>query len=445
MTAGAPSLRRIVAAPPVRIVHLGLGAFSRSHTAWYTGAAADAAQWGISAYTGSSRALADALTAQDGLFTVVERDPDGDRASVVESIVSARSGEEGEAVVAEIAAPSTAIVTLTITEVAYLLDERDRPDKADPVVAADDALLRAAISGFTIGDSLTPPASVLGRLLWAFELRRRSGAGGLAVVSCDNIPDNGGRLRRGILAWAWELSPALAAWIEEDVSFVSTSVDRITPRVSLEDARALSEEYGDRAPVVTEPFRDWVLSGEFPAGRPAWESAGARFVDDIEPWEARKLWLLNGAHTLLSALGQLRGHRTVAEAVADAECRAAVVAFWDEAQRHLPPQLAVCEYRAALMRRFENPRIAHELAQIAIDIPIKIRLRIVPVAERELEAGRPADGCAAAVGAWLAAADAGLVAGPGAETPTAIAVASLSAGFEVNERFVARVEALRRP
>lgn len=442
MTAATSPLRRTVPAPPVRIVHLGLGAFSRSHTAWYTGAAADAPEWGISAYTGRSRALADALTAQDGVFTLVERDADGDRAGVVESIVSARSGEEGAAVVAEIAAPSTAIVTLTITEVAYLLDEHDRPDTADPVVVADDALLRAAIGGEA--DAAIAPASALGRLLWALELRRRAGAGGLAVVPCDNIPDNGGRLRRGIRACAGELSPALASWIDDHVSFVSTSIDRITPRVDPEEARALSAEYGDLAPVVAEPFRDWVLSGDFPAGRPAWESAGARFVDDIEPWEARKLWLLNGAHTLLSALGRLRGHRTVAEAIADADCRAAVAAFWDEAQRHLPAELAVDDYRAALLRRFENPRIAHELAQIATDIATKVRLRIVPVAERELSAGRTAAGCAAAIGAWLAAADDGLVAGPVSDAPTASAVASVSTRLGEDERFVALVDARRR-
>lgn len=442
MSVATPSLRRTEPAPPVRIVHLGLGAFSRSHAAWYTGAASDASQWGISAYTGRSRALAEALTEQDGLFTVVERDVDGDRAVVVESIVSARSGEDGESIVAEIAAPSTAIVTLTITEVAYLLDGRDRPDTTDPVVAADDMILRTAIRGEAIAS--IAPSSVLGRLLWALELRRRRRAGGLAVVPCDNIPDNGGRLRRGILSWARELSPALASWIEQDVSFVSTSVDRITPRVGSEEASALLEEYGDRAPVVTEPFRDWVLSGDFPAGRPAWESVGARFVSDIEPWEARKLWLLNGAHTLLSALGRLREHRTVAEAIADSECRHAVTAFWDEAQRHLPEELAVDDYRAALLRRFENPRIVHELAQIATDIPTKIRLRIVPVAERELAAGRLAAGCAVGIGVWLAAADAGLVAGPAADTPTGSAVASLSALLGADERFIATVDARRR-
>lgn len=381
-------LDRTRPAPPVRIVHLGLGAFSRSHTAWYTHAADDAADWGIAAYTGSSTRLPRALAAQDGVFTLVERDADGDRAELIESVVRAHTGGDVEAMSDDIAAPETAVVTLTMTEAAYDLD------LDDPRRAAD----MAALAGGP-GAQVTGP----GRILAGLEARRRAGSGPLTLLSCDNLPDNGHRLEGALIGWARELPDGLAEWIAENVAFASSSVDRITPSIGEDELSALSSRYDDRAPVVAEPFRDWVISGEFPAGRPRWESAGARFVDDLAPWEARKLWLLNGAHTLLASLGPLRGHETVAEAIADPACREAVDALWDEAERNLPSDLDIPNYRASLLRRFANPRIVHELRQIARDTPLKLGVRVVPVALRELAEGRSAAACASAFAAWLAA------------------------------------------
>ncbi|CAH0192915.1 Polyol:NADP oxidoreductase [Microbacterium oxydans] len=383
---------RTTAAPPVRIVHLGLGAFHRSHEAWYTARAADAAQWGIAAYSGRSSALAEALNAQDGLYTLVVRSQEDDRAERVDSIVRAHGGSELQRFLADVAAATTAIVSLTITEAAYSRDETD----------TDAAALRALAEGAE--PSAVEPRTALGRVVVGLEARRRARGGPLALVSCDNLPDNGGVLRDAIESLAASM-PELRDWIGDTVSFVSSSVDRITPRLSDEEAAALSERYGDRAPVVTEPFSDWVLSGEFPGGRPQWETAGARFTDDLEPWEARKLWLLNGAHTLLASLGRLRGHRTVSEAIVDVECLRAVEAYWDEAGRHLPVDLAVREYRSALLDRFRNPRIRHLLAQIALDADTKMRVRIAPVAERERSAGRSAEACATVVAAWIAVDD----------------------------------------
>jgi fructuronate reductase len=157
----------------------------------------------------------------------------------------------------------------------------------------------------------------------------------------------------------------------------------------------------DHIPVVTEPFSDWVLEGEFPAGPPDWGSAGARFVDDIAPWELRKLWLLNGAHTLMAAIGHLRGMSTVDQVVRDPDGRDLIITWWDEACRHLPDDLDLDRYRDELLVRFTNPRIAHQLAQIAQDALSKLRIRIVPVALRELEAGRLPRGALTAVAAVL--------------------------------------------
>ncbi|MEV7692200.1 mannitol dehydrogenase family protein [Microbacterium sp. NPDC089189] len=444
--APAPRLRRRASPPPVRIVHLGLGAFSRSHTAWYTAAASDADQWGIAAYAGRRRELADALTEQDGLYALIERSAAGDSGRIVGSISRAHAGDDVAALVDDLAATTTAVVTLTITEAGYRLDALgDGPDLTDPAVMADLAEIERVIAGELEARDARPQTAP-GRLILGLEERRRRVGGPLAIVSCDNLPDNGGRLARGLAGWAEAASPALRRWIDTQAAFVSTSVDRITPAIADAERQALAAEYGDAVPVVAEPFHDWVLSGDFPAGRPRWESAGARFVDDLESWEARKLWLLNGAHTLLACLGSVRGHATVAQAIADPVCRTAVSGLWDEDERHLPRELDIPAYREALLARFENPRIEHRLAQIAQDTRTKLRLRIAPVAERERERGGRADGCALAFAAWVRAERLGRIPLPvsavALDDTTALRqwVHAVSPALGADEAFVSEVE-----
>jgi fructuronate reductase len=346
----------------VRIVHLGLGNFQRAHQAWYTEHAADRADWGIAGFAVRGAGLAERLAAQDGLYSLIERGPDTDSVSVVGSLVEAHAGDDPR--LAELlAAPTTAVVTLTITEAGYRLDD-------------------------------TPPVA-LTRLVAGLEARRRAHGGSLAIVCCDNLPANGAATRRAVLGIATALDRSLDGWIDENVSFVSTSVDRITPHLPDAELAVLRTASGwdDAAPVVTEPFSDWVLHGDFPAGRPQWESAGARFVDDVEPFERRKLWLLNGAHTILAASGPGRGHQTVAAAFADPYCRDLVTGFWGEASRHLTDQsLDIPGYLAQLRDRFANARIAHRLSDIADQAPAKVRVRLLPVLRAERAAGR--DGAA---------------------------------------------------
>ncbi|MFC7328679.1 mannitol dehydrogenase family protein [Marinactinospora rubrisoli] len=464
MSAAPPAIRltraalraagRAVPRPPVRIVHIGVGAFTRAHQTWYTAHAADAAHWGIVGFTGRRSGTADRLAAQDGLYMLVERGPAGDRHEVVPNLVAVHPGDRADVLTAALSAPGTAVVTLTITESGYRVRPDGGPDLADPVVRADIDRLRAAAAG--PGLAVARPVSALGRLLPGLAARRQAGAPPVAIVPCDNIPANGAFLRRALTGLAAEVAPALAAWVERDVAFVSTSVDRITPRIGEQDVREIAEATGwdDAAPVITEPFADWVLCGDFPAGRPAWETRGARFVGDIAPYEARKLWTLNAAHTLLASLGRLRGHRTVAEAIADPVCRAGVERLWDDAERHLPAGLGIPGYRRALLARFGNRRIEHPLAQIAADELTKLRLRVVPVAERELARGRSAAGCALPVAAWIATVTAGQ--GSGSQEPPEVArartapsphtalLAALSPDLAADERFRRQVaEALR--
>ncbi|WP_370800329.1 mannitol dehydrogenase family protein [Arthrobacter psychrolactophilus] len=399
------TLHRTTPAAPIRIVHLGLGAFHRAHQAWYTQHASDGAQWGIAAFTGRRPDAALALSAQDGLFTLIERGGSGDKFELMTSIVEAHDGADVATLSRLVAAPSTAMVTLTITEAAYNLAADGSLDLSNPAVQADVDALRA-LTAHTTDDAghLADAVTAAGRLVQALTARRAAGTGPLAVVSCDNLANNATAARAAIGGLADVVDPDLGAWIEANVSFVGTSIDRITPRTTAAEIALVAAEcgYADSSPVVTEPFSDWVLSGDFPAGRPDWASAGAVFVDEIEHFENRKLWLLNGAHSLMAYAGQLRGHATVAEALADPSCAAWITEFWDEAEANLPSEgLAIPAYRAALLERFSNARIAHHLAQIAMDGSSKLRMRAVPVLKAELAAGRSGAGAARMIAAWV--------------------------------------------
>jgi fructuronate reductase len=223
-------------------------------------------------------------------------------------------------------------------------------------------------------------------------------------VPCDNLPGNGPAAQRVLADFAAQLDPSLEPWIAASARFATTVADRITPQVTGQDLATVQARTGtaDRAPVVTEPFSEWVLSGSFAAGRPAWDEAGATFTQDIAPFEQRKLWLLNGGHSLLAYAGSVRGHRTVAGAIADGTCREWLQQWWDEASAHLGlPADGIAAYQAALAGRFGNPRIRYLLAQVATDGSVKLPVRILPVLRAERAAGRLPAGAIRVLAAWV--------------------------------------------
>jgi fructuronate reductase len=382
-------------AAPVRIAHLGPGNFFRAHQAWYTEHAPDAAEWGIAAFAGRRGAVARDLAAQDGLYALLVRAADGDRPEVVSALaaVSAELDDWRRC----FARPELALVTTTVTEAGYRRASDGGLDRADPEVAADIAALDEHGAD---ADVITAP----GKLALGLAVRRAHDLPGLAVVPCDNVPDNGAMAQRVVGELAAAVDPGLAAWIEEHVAFVTTMVDRITPHSTDDDRATVRERLGvdDPVPVVTEPYVEWVLSGRFPQGRPRWEDVGARFVDDILPWEHRKLWLLNGSHSLMAYAGTLRGHETVEQAIADPVVRGWVEQWWDDAARHLPlPPEEITAYRAALLERYANPRIRHLLRQIAADGSQKVPIRILPTVRAELARGQVPTGAARVLAAWI--------------------------------------------
>ena len=382
-------------AAPVRIAHLGPGNFFRAHQAWYTEHAPDAAEWGIAAFAGRRGAVARELAAQDGLYTLLVRAADGDRPEVVSALaaVSAELDDWRRC----FARPELALVTTTVTEAGYRRTPDGGLDTGDPEVAADIAALAAHGADAEV---VTAP----GKLALGLAVRRAHDRPGVAVVPCDNVPDNGAMAARVVGELAAAVDPGLAEWISEHVAFVTTMVDRITPHTTDDDRAAVRERLGvdDPVPVVTEPYVEWVLSGEFPQGRPRWEDVGARFVDDIVPWEHRKLWLLNGSHSLMAYAGTLRGHETVEQAIGDPVVRGWVEQWWEDAARHLPlPPEEITAYRAALLERYANPRIRHLLRQIAADGSQKVPIRILQAVRAELADGRVPTGAARVLAAWV--------------------------------------------
>jgi fructuronate reductase len=387
-------LRRSTEPPPVRALHLGLGSFFRAHQAWYTHRADD--DWGIAAFTGRRPDLARTLEAQDGLYTLITRAADGDEFDVVRSVARAHAAADHDAWLGYCASPAVRVITVTVTEAGYLRDGAGRLDTTRPEVAAEITALRA--------DSRAAVTSAPARLVAGLIARRRADAGPLTIVPCDNLPQNGAALRAVLQDAADAVDASLTDWLDEQVSVATTMVDRITPEPTDVDRRAVRTATGvdDRCPVATEPFSEWVLAGGFPGGRPAWETAGAVLAPDVTPFEDRKLWLLNGAHSLLAYAGSLRGRTTVAEAVADPLCRSWVEQWWDTCAPHLDlPDDDVARYRAALLERFAHPRIAHSLTQIAADGSQKLPARIVPVLLRERAGNRLPEVAVRVLAAWF--------------------------------------------
>lgn len=380
---------------PVRIVHIGLGAFFRAHQAWFTEQVDSAGEWGIAAFTGRSADMAKKLNPQDGLYTLLVRGAESDQPEFIKALSEVRAANELDQLQRIIAAPETAVVTLTITEAGYAANSAGEIDLESQAVQHELELLKA--------ERFDELSNALARLTVALKARYKANAGPIAVVPCDNLPGNGALAQSAINAYASGLGEEFARWVRDNVAFSSTSIDRITPRTTETDREKVAELTGfdDAAPVICEPFTSWIIEGEFPAGRPAWEKAGAIFTDDLEPFENRKLWLLNGSHTLMANFATIKGHHTVAQAIGDSAVRTQIEQWWDEAENNLSTDLDVPAYRAALIERFENPNIEHKLEQIAGDSLQKLRVRLAPVALKELEAGRPTPGAVTAISGWI--------------------------------------------
>ncbi|WP_270888239.1 mannitol dehydrogenase family protein [Pedococcus sp. 5OH_020] len=401
-----PSGPRVAGPPPsglaerVGILHLGIGAFHRAHQAVFTedaALAADEPGWGICGVTQRSASVVEQLRPQDCLYAVLERGSGEPTARIVGQVSDVLfAAEEGDRLTQRFTDPAVRVVTLTVTEKGYRRAATGRLDLDDPVVQSD-------LAGGA--------RSTVGQIVRGLQARAEADAGGISVLSCDNLIDNGRVLHRLVMDFCAALPSAeggaIGAWVEQHVSFPSSMVDRIVPATTEADRADAAALLGciDEALVVAEPFRQWVIEDAFSAGRPAWERAGADLVADVAPFEQLKLRMLNGTHSLLAYLGALRGYDTIAQAVSDDELADAArnLMRQDVIPTLVQPQgLDVAAYGEQVLERFANPALRHRTTQVAMDGSQKLPLRLLGTVRDRLAAGETPEWAALAVAAWMA-------------------------------------------
>ncbi|WP_432544398.1 mannitol dehydrogenase family protein [Kineococcus sp. SYSU DK002] len=391
----APGYDRTALRPAV--VHIGVGGFHRAHQAVYLDDLARTGEtgWGLVGVGLRSPGMGQVLADQDGLFLVVERGGEQERARVVGVLNRYLfAPDDPGAVLDALAAETTRVVTLTITGTGYRID----PHTGE--FDADDDDLRADLA------DPAAPRTVFGFLVEALDRRRRAGLPPFTVLSCDNMPDNGTAARTAVVSFARSRDEGLAGWIEAEGAFPSSMVDRITPTTTPGEREVVVARTGvdDRWPVVTEPFRQWIVEDSFACGRPPLERVGVQFVDDVAPYEAMKTRMLNAGHCALAYLGILAGYSTIDEVLADWVFRAYFEHLLaDEIVPLLPPVpgIDLAEYQQTLVRRFSNPEMGDQLTRLGRRGSSKMPNYVFPSVEAAVAAGRPHQLLLLAVAGWM--------------------------------------------
>ena len=378
------------------IVHLGIGAFHRAHMAAYVDdLLAQNPSWGIIGASLRRPDTRDALQPQDFLYTLAVRDASGTTPRIIGSILDVLDANSQRAQLIEtMADPAIRIVSLTVTEKGYCHDpSTGELDENHPDIVHDLAHPEA-------------PISAPGIIVAALRLRQQRGLIPFTVMSCDNLPSNGKTADRIVRRFA-ELSGESTEFTNyvHTVSFPSTMIDRIVPATTDADRDIVRELTGldDAWPIMTEPFTQWVIEDDFPAGRPPFETVGAQLVGDVEPFELMKLRMLNGSHSTMAYLGYLSGYQYVNEAIADAGIHKLIHGLMtEEAMPTLPmPQATLEAYRDQLLARFANPALKHRTWQIAMDGTQKLPQRLLGTIRDRLEKGQPIQRLALGVAAWM--------------------------------------------
>ncbi|MDV5356555.1 fructuronate reductase [Enterobacter asburiae] len=381
-----------------RIVHLGFGAFHRAHQSVYTDilAAEHGSDWGYCEVNliGGEQQIAD-LKQQDNLYTVAEMSADAWTARVVGVAKRALHAQvDGlETVLDAMCEPQVAIVSLTITEKGYCHSP-----------ATGELMLEHPLIA---GDLQHPhqPKSAAGVIVEALSRRKAAGLPAFSVMSCDNMPENGHVTRNVVCAYARTVDAALARWIEENVTFPSTMVDRIVPAVTAETLEKIEQLTGVRDPagVACEPFRQWVIEDNFAAGRPAWEKAGAELVSDVVPFEEMKLRMLNGSHSFLAYLGYLAGYQHINECMEDEHYRRAAHALMlhEQAPTLKVEGVDLPHYADLLIARYSNTALRHRTWQIAMDGSQKLPQRMLDSVRWHLAQGSDYSLLALGIAGWM--------------------------------------------
>ena len=356
-------------------VHIGFGAFHRGHQAVYNDLTNEITGnlWGISEINmfGPSDLIND-LNQNDGLFTVVEKSANTTHSRLVRTVTDAiHTPDVGiSKAIEKLIEPQIKIVSLTITEKGYCIDpQAGTLDLSNSLIQHD-------------LDNPSHPQSAIGLITEALKIRKENGLTPFSVLSCDNIPENGHLTKKAVLAFAYKVDESLGTWIEANVTFPSTMVDRIVPAMTPEQFDVIQSVTGYKDPcgVVCEDFRQWVVEDDFVAGRPDWDQTGAMFVDDVLPYEEMKLRMLNGSHSFLAYNGSLAGYEYIYQCMEDEDFKTVIHKLMIEEQaKSLSASLNVDldEYAKSLIERFSNTNIKHKTGQIAMDGSQKLPQRAV--------------------------------------------------------------------
>jgi mannitol 2-dehydrogenase len=382
------------------IVHFGVGGFHRAHQAMYldrlmsAGTALDWAICGVGVMP-ADRRMRDVLTAQDGLYTLVVKAPDGSLdARVIGSIKEyLYAPDDPDAVIEKMASPEVRIVSLTVTEGGYNFNAvtgefmAENPDVQHDLRHADQ------------------PKTTFGLITAALQRRRARGTAPFTVMSCDNIQGNGDAARRSFVAFARLRDPELATWMAEEVRFPNSMVDRITPVTTDDDRATVRTTYQveDGWPVVCEPFTQWALEDSFSLGRPPFEDAGVQVVPDVEPYELMKLRLLNASHQGLCYFAYLAGYRLVHDAAQDPLFAEFLLAYMRrEATPTLEevPGVDLAEYQLQLIERFSNAQVRDTVARLCAESSDRIPKWLLPVIRHNLDTGGEILRSTAVVASW---------------------------------------------
>jgi fructuronate reductase len=377
------------------IVHLGIGAFHRAHMAVYIDdILTDDPGWGIVGASLKRPDTRQALAPQDFLYTLALRSGFGTSTRVIGSVLDVLdSNRQRDELIGKMADAQIRIVSLTVTEKGYCHDPATGTlDERHPDIVHD--LARPAA-----------PVSAPGLIVRALELRRATGISPFTVLCCDNLPANGETTKRIVTQFAALRGEGLADYIEREVPFPSTMVDRIVPATTDDDRKSIFERTGfwDAWPIITEPFTQWVIEDTFPFGRPALETAGAQFATDVQPFETMKLRMLNGSHSTIAYLGYLAGYEYVNQAIAEPAFRILIYDLMtEEVMETLPPDIGdLASYRDALLERFANPALQHRTWQIAMDGSQKLPQRLLGTIRNRLARNLPVTRAALGVAAWM--------------------------------------------
>lgn len=379
------------------IVHLGIGAFHRAHQAFYTETALNSSggNWGIIGCSLRSASVKQQLQEQDGLYTLVERGPEGEKFQVIGAIKSVLVGPENpQALLNQMADENIKILSLTVTEKGYCHD----PASGDLNLNHPDIVHDLA--------NIEQPRSAVAYIVGALDLRRKKNIQAFTALSCDNLPNNGDVLKKVVTQFAQKLDVSLATWIQENVSFPNTMIDRIVPATTPDDKKRFENVMGfrDEGIVMAEPFSQWVIENKFCNERPRWEDAGALLVNDVDVFEKMKLRLLNGSHSLLAYCGYLAGKETVSEVMQEPVFVKLASVFMDrEAGETLetPDGFDIAHYKKQLRERFANPGLRHRTWQIAMDGSQKLPQRLLNTLRDQLLSNKNIDILCLAVAAWI--------------------------------------------